>query len=262
MVESNANGGAIVTANPSVTRGMRVRLACNGTHWFYACKNNVIARSMANEMADSFVYTEIQDKVTAVVLAPDNERLGVGTETGRFCVLRWTGKKLALVKDHECKLSGAIRAVVWPQQGPNVVVLGESKGTGSCFDSETGSQRGDVTGFLDTVLCGFMTKAKVMYTAGQMKEILRHEMPFKAPPTKVEHPHTNFVNQMKMSPDGSKFVTVSSDKSICVFETETATKIKHWDKAHAMGIYDVDWIDDNSFITCSADNLVRTWQMD
>lgn len=29
-----------------------------------------------------------------------------------------------------------------------------------------------------------------------------------------------------------------------------------------MGIYDLDWCDDNTFLTCSADNSVKKWQLD
>lgn len=65
-----------------------------------------------------------------------------------------------------------------------------------------------------------------------------------------------------MSPDGSKVATASADKSIAVFETETGTKIKHFTGAHAMGIYDLCWIDDNHFLTCSADNNVKKWSLD
>jgi len=67
---------------------------------------------------------------------------------------------------------------------------------------------------------------------------------------------------MRLSPDGSKFATVSADKSICVFDTETDALIKHYKACHAMGIYDMDWCDDNSFVTCSADNNVKKWQLD
>lgn len=38
--------------------------------------------------------------------------------------------------------------------------------------------------------------------------------------------------------------------------------IKHFKAAHAMGIYDAWWLDDNSFLSCSADNNIKCWSVD
>lgn len=67
---------------------------------------------------------------------------------------------------------------------------------------------------------------------------------------------------MRLSPDGSKFATCSADKSIAVFDAKEGTLIKHFQAAHAMGIYDLCWVDDSSLLTCSADNLVKKWSLD
>jgi len=78
----------------------------------------------------------------------------------------------------------------------------------------------------------------------------------------IKHPHDGFINQLSASPDGSKWATVCADKSICVFNSEDDSVLKHYTKAHAMGIYDLWWLDDNSFMTCSADNNIKVWQLD
>ena len=67
---------------------------------------------------------------------------------------------------------------------------------------------------------------------------------------------------MSLSPDGSKFATCSADKSIAVFDADTGAIIKHYVAAHAMGIYDVSWIDNESFLSVSADNNVKVWRVD
>ncbi len=67
---------------------------------------------------------------------------------------------------------------------------------------------------------------------------------------------------MSLSPDGSKFATCSADKSIAVFDAKTGQLIKHYVAAHAMGIYDLCWINDTSFVTASADNLVKKWSIE
>jgi WD40 repeat protein len=65
-----------------------------------------------------------------------------------------------------------------------------------------------------------------------------------------------------LSPDGSKFATVSADKSIAVFDAVSGEMTKHFKTAHAMGVYDLSWIDNHTFVSCSADNLVKKWHVD
>jgi COMPASS component SWD3 len=67
---------------------------------------------------------------------------------------------------------------------------------------------------------------------------------------------------MSLSPDGSKFATCSADKTIAVFDAKTGQLIKHYLTAHTMGIYDLCWVDNATFVTASADNLVKKWSLD
>lgn len=62
-----------------------------------------------------------------------------------------------------------------------------------------------------------------------------------------------------MSPDNSKFVTVSSDKSIAVHDVATQAMLSKTNAAHEMGIYDVCWLDPATIATCSADNTLKLW---
>lgn len=55
--------------------------------------------------------------------------------------------------------------------------------------------------------------------------------------------HTNFVNKVAFSLDGSHFVSVSSDKSIVIYNSETLEEVVKREKAHSKGIIDVAWID-------------------
>ena len=67
---------------------------------------------------------------------------------------------------------------------------------------------------------------------------------------------------MRLSPDKSKFGTVSADKSIAIFDAKTAELIKHYPAAHAMGVYDIVWLNDTTFLTASADNSVKQWTLE
>jgi WD40 repeat protein len=100
-----------------------------------------------------------------------------------------------------------------------------------------------------------------LFTGGEGNDILVHEgFPFKGQGTSTGAIHTNFVNQLRVSPDNSKFITVSSDKQIAVFDAKTNAQLSKT-TAHSMGIYDARWLDNNTVASCSADNTVKTWSV-
>lgn len=64
-----------------------------------------------------------------------------------------------------------------------------------------------------------------------------------------------------MSPDSTHFATVSSDKSINLYDAKTWEKVQSIANAHKMGIYELKWLDDDTIITASADNTVKSWNI-
>lgn len=58
--------------------------------------------------------------------------------------------------------------------------------------------------------------------------------------------HSNFVNCVRFSPDGSKFITVSSDKSGIIYDAKTAEKIGGFssEDGHKGSIYALSWSPD------------------
>lgn len=55
--------------------------------------------------------------------------------------------------------------------------------------------------------------------------------------------HSNFVNCVRFSPDGSKFITVSSDKKGLIYDGKTGEKIGELssEDGHHGSIYAVSW---------------------
>lgn len=152
-------------------------------------------------------------------------------------------------------LAGIINEIVWSKDNKVIVAVGEKA---CAFNPESGSTTGDVLGATGKILCAVLTPENSLFSAGEGNEILRHDgIPFKGQGKTIKHPHTGFVNQMRLSPDKTKFATVSADKSVCVFDSKTGDVLKHYPSAHSMGIYDVVWLDDSSFATASADNSVK-----
>ena len=71
---------------------------------------------------------------------------------------------------------------------------------------------------------------------------------FEGPPYKFvgsRSTHTNFVNQIKHCPDGTKFVSVGSDRKIVLYDGNSGEVLKELNNAHEGGITGVTWLDNN-----------------
>lgn len=76
--------------------------------------------------------------------------------------------------------------------------------------------------------------------------------------------HSNFVNCVRYSPDGSKFISVSSDKKGIIFDGKTAEKIGELSSegGHTGSIYAVSWSPDGKqVLTVSADKSAKVWDI-
>jgi len=168
-------------------------------------------------------------------------------------------------KDKEYPFTaGALNQVLWSHDSTRIVAVGAGTDIkANSVVADTGSKCGTILGFTSNQLCADLAqveKKSVLFTAGEGNEILVHEgFPFKGQGKSTGAVHTNFTNQLKVSPDNSKFVTVSSDKSIAVHDVQSQAMLSKTNAAHEMGIYDACWIDNATLATCSADNTVKLW---
>lgn len=63
--------------------------------------------------------------------------------------------------------------------------------------------------------------------------------------------HSNFVNCVRFSPDGSKFISVSSDKKGMIYDGKTGMKIGELspEDGHKGSIYAVSWSPDSKQVS-------------
>ncbi|KAG6675819.1 hypothetical protein I3842_15G123900 [Carya illinoinensis] len=76
--------------------------------------------------------------------------------------------------------------------------------------------------------------------------------------------HSNFANCVRFSPDGSKFITVSSDKKGIIYDGKSAEKIGELssEDGHKGSIYAVSWSPDGKqVLTVSADKSAKIWDI-
>uniref|UniRef100_A0A3P9DMG4 WD repeat domain 1 n=1 Tax=Maylandia zebra TaxID=106582 RepID=A0A3P9DMG4_9CICH len=76
--------------------------------------------------------------------------------------------------------------------------------------------------------------------------------------------HSQFVNCIRFSPDGSRFVTAGADGQILIYDGTTGERVGSLggEKAHKGGIYAVSWSPDSSqLISASGDKTVKLWDV-
>jgi len=84
--------------------------------------------------------------------------------------------------------------------------------------------------------------------------------PFKF--VKSTREHTKYVNCVRYSPDGSKFVSVSSDKRAILYDGTSGDQIGELsqDNGHSSSIYSCAWAEDSvRLLTVSADHTAKIW---
>jgi WD40 repeat protein len=128
---------------------------------------------------------------------------------------------------------------------------------------DSGTNVGDFDGHSKRVLsCAFKpTRPFRIVTCGEDFLVNFYEgPPFKF---KLSHRHhSNFVNCVRFSPDGSKFISVSSDKKGTIYEAKTGDKIGELssEDGHKGSIYAVSWSPDGKqVLTVSADKSAKVW---
>ena len=259
MVEVSSSQQKMLVGNPTSTRGYRTSVAQWQKYKIYAIKDNLVCST--GTLEGNLCYTRCLPITCVSIFSPNANilRIAFGDEAGKVTILKLADGQLTLDKEWPL-LPGAVREIVWKSDGKNMIVLGEKA---CAINPDNGSTTGDVLGATGKILCAALTNDKVLYSAGEFSEILKHEgIPFKGQGKKIDHPHKGFINQLKLCPDGSKFTTGSADKSICVFDAKSGEVIKHYPACHKGGVYDIIWINDTEFISSSADNTAKHWSVE
>lgn len=114
-------------------------------------------------------------------------------------------------------LGGAIKDLSWGPESKRIVCCGAGAGFNArAFMWDTGSNLGEVTGHSKRVIsCDYrpVRPYRVITASEDTRTIF-----YNGPPFRLDHSnndqHTNFINCVRFSPDGSKIATCSSDKKV------------------------------------------------
>jgi len=221
-----------------------------------------------SDPSDCDVYTEHSKETTAAVYSPNGNYICSGDMSGKVRI--WD----AINRDHALKyeyqmIGGAVREISWSEDSQKLAVCGDGRGqSAKVIQVDTGSSVGSLHGSSkNCVSVAYSPKKPYCIVLGS-EDFTSYF--FQGPPFKMVeqyNEHDNFVNCVRFSPDGLKFITGGADCRMFVHDAEKGTLISELSEAtgriHKGGVYGASWSPDSKHVlTCSADKTCKIWVMD
>ncbi|KAL5761096.1 hypothetical protein ACOSQ2_019934 [Xanthoceras sorbifolium] len=251
---------------PTTERGRGILIAGDPkTNSILYCNGRSVLIRYLDRPLHVQVYGEHGYPVTVARYSPNGEWIASADVSGTVRI--WgTHNEFVLKKEFKV-LSGRIDDLQWSPDGMRIVACGDGKGKSlvRAFMWDSGSTVGDFDGHSRRVLsCAFKpTRPFRIVTCGEDFLVNLYE----GPPFKFKlsiRDHSNFVNCVRFSPDGNKFISVSSDKKGLIYEAKTGDKMGELssEDGHTGSIYAVSWSPDSKqVLTVSADKSAKVWEI-
>ncbi|WCJ33521.1 WD repeat-containing protein 1 [Euphorbia peplus] len=211
------------------------------------------------------VYGEHGYPVTVARYSPNGEWIASADVSG---VIRIWGTHNGFVLHNEFRvLSGRIDDLQWSFDGLRIVACGDGKGKSlvRAFMWDSASTVGEFDGHSKQVLsCAFKPTRPFRIATGGEDFLVNF---YEGPPFKFmlsHRDHSNFVNCVRFSPDGTKCISVSSDKKGIIYDGKTGEIIGNLsqENGHTSSIYAVSWSPDSKkVLTVSADKSAKIWEI-
>lgn len=249
---------------PFTERGKAVHLGVGPKNddLVFCTGNNVFYRSL-KDFTKCEDYSEHQHQTTVARYSPSGFYIASGDSAGKVRI--WaTDNEEKTLKIELPVLGGPIRDMAWSEDSKRIVVCGEGNDVmARVFLFDSGSSVGEISGHKKFISsCDFKQTRPFRIVTGSEDFSVNW---FEGPPFKFKESkkdHTRFVNCVRFSPDGSKFLTVGSDKKGFFYDGKTGESLGYElnGDVHKAGIYSVAWSADSKQVaTCSADKTVKVW---
>ncbi|KAG4999334.1 Actin-interacting protein 1-2 [Glycine soja] len=251
---------------PTTERGRGILISgdAKSNSVVYTNGRSVVMMNLQNPLHVS-VYGDHAYPATVARFSPNGEWVASADASGTVRI--WGTRNDFVLKKEFRVLSARIDDLQWSPDGLRIVACGEGKGKSfvRAFMWDSGTNVGEFDGHSRRVLsCAYKpTRPFRVVTCGEDFLVNFYEgPPFRF---KLSHrDHSNFVNCVRYSPDGSKFISVSSDKKGIIFDGKSAEKIGELSSegGHTGSIYAVSWSPDGKqVLTVSADKSAKVWDI-
>ena len=248
---------------PSTARGEKGFLAAHPREPKLIYASGKYAVILDVNTKETFVYRGHNVQVTAARFSSTGNWVATGDVSGKVRIWAWDNPEHQLKIEHQV-FSGSVRDLAWDSESKRICAVGEGGGKNAAvFSWDSGNSLGELNAHGKRVLgCSFKPQRPFrLVTASEDQRTAFYQ----GPPFKMDHTngeHSNWVNGVQYSPDGEVFVTVSSDKKICIYEGKTGELKDSIPNAHAGTIYDISFLEDSTkFITSSADKTCKLWNL-
>lgn len=254
----------IIGPNPSPSRGapFKVHYHPREPKLVYPCGKYVVVKNL-EDPSQSFVYRGHNHTVTVAKFSRNGYWIASGDIAGRIRVWAWDNEE-HLLKVEVPICSGEVRDLDWGMESKRIVAVGSGGGEmAKVFMYDTGNTIGDITGHnaqINSVAYKPSRPFRIMTGGDDFKNCF-----YAGPPFKFDHSvtnHSNYVNCVRYANDGSRVVSVGSDREIFVYEGKTGEEEGRVESGenHTGSIYSVAFSPDSTrFATCSADKTIKVW---
>ncbi|XP_053095340.1 WD repeat-containing protein 1 [Pangasianodon hypophthalmus] len=251
---------------PQMERGVAKVLGGDpkGNNFLYTNGKSVIIRNIDNP-AIADIYTEHPHQVIVAKYAPSGFYIASGDVSGKIRIWDTTQKEHLLKYEYQ-PFGGKIKDISWTEDSKRIAVVGEGREKfGAVFLWDSGSSVGEIVGHSKVINSVDLkqTRPYRLVTGSDDNDTTF----FEGPPFKFKctvSDHSRFVNCVRFSPDGSRYVSAGADGQIYIYDGKTAEKLGSLggDKAHEGGIYAVSWSPDSTqLISASGDKTVKLWDV-
>ncbi|XP_005098277.1 actin-interacting protein 1 [Aplysia californica] len=232
-------------------------LYCNG--------NNVFIRNI-NDTSECDVYSEHSKETSVAKYSPSGFYIASGDVTGKVRIWDTVNPEHILKIEHSA-MSGVIKDIDWTMDSQKIIVGGEGREFfGRAFTYDSGNTVGEIKGHSKSINSVSIRQGRPMRAVTGSEDftsIFYEGPPFKFVCSKSEH--TNFVNCVRFSPDGSKFISGGADGKLFMYDGKTSDLIGELGapKAHAGGIYSICFNADGSkLLSVSGDKTAKIWNIE
>lgn len=232
-----------------------------GKNFLYTNGSSVIIREVANP-SKCDIYTEHSVNVSVAQYSPSGFYIASGDNHGKIRIWDTVNPEHILAHEYQ-PLGGCIKDIAWSPDSKRIVVVGEGREKfGHVFLMESGSSVGEIMGHSKSInSCDYRSSRPFrIVTAGEdQNSTFLEGPPFKF--SKMIRDHTNFVNCVRFSHNGEKFVTGGAEGKVFVYEGKSADKLGELGApAHKGGVYALTFSpDDTQILTVSGEKMAKLW---